>query len=601
MSLSTLNLELSVEQITDKYIESSNYSTLRNSCIFLSPIPFVISETKALLSRILQIDQQESASGLTLDACKKQRQDDLEELKHDQQESVDDSLLAAGLELQLQLLHEKTRSREAEIQKYQENIHRLQVRIKNIDELILAARKKDEETHHHHSHPETVQPLSKTTHSHSHPETIEQHDDKPHAHPEVASHLKTTHSHPNTTQHGHPETDLEQEKNILTKELSSLQRGLKSEQSLHEELIESHNKISKKLLDLPEKAKQRQIRAKARTTREVARLADDPTLLQLSEENRHSLKKAIEAEHKKLHQKQEQLMQRAIEISYQTYLTRLEIYLQSTTSQSYQENEALKQTIQLMHEYLSSKAEEQKIRLARNNAFLEKEKIVADKSQKEKKVEQFKQSNPQLASQNVSLGKENEQLEIAIAERRNYRNTLLKIGLLFFFLTTGGASAGVAAAGGIFAVTPLFMAPAAVLAVLTLSLFIAALIYTVKKSMDSNQLNKNKTMIKDNCAKISQQDSEIISLENEILPQLANEISEAERNLSVLDKRIERLQQQAELKLNTAKQVTVQYPSSQLPFIGQAQHTSQAAYQDTSTPSAPYMDEFLEGCTFPPN
>lgn len=572
MSLSTLNLELSVEQITDKYIESSNYSTLRNSCIFLSPIPFVISETKALLSRILQIDQQESASELTLDACKKQRQDDLEEQKHDQQESVDDSLLAAGLELQLQLLHEKTRSREAEIQKYQENIHRLQVRIKNIDELILAARKKDEETHHHHSHPEeTVEPLS-----------------------------KTTHSHPNTTQHGHPETDLEQEKNILTKELSSLQRGLKSEQSRHEELIESHNKVSKKLLDFPEKAKQRQIRAKARTTREVARLADDPTLLQLSEENRHSLKKAIEAEHKKLHQKQEQLMQRAIEISYQIYLTRLEIYLQSTTSQSYQENEALKQIIQLMHEYLSSKAEEQKIRLARNNAFLEKEKIVADKSQKEKKVEQFKQSNPQLASQNVSLGKENEQLEIAIAERRNYRNTLLKIGLLFFFLTTGGAGAGVAAAGGIFAVTPLFMAPAAVLAVLTLSLFIAALIYTVKNSMDSNQLNKNKTMIKDNRAKISQQDSEIISLENEILPQLANEISEAERNLSVLDKRIERLQQQAELKLNTAKQVTVQYPSSQLPFIGQAQHTSQAAYQDTSTPSAPYMDEFLEGCTFPP-
>ncbi|HHT0591602.1 TPA: hypothetical protein ACTXXA_001263 [Legionella anisa] len=56
MSLSTLNIDLLVEQITDKYIERSNYSTLRNSCILLSPISFVSSETKEQLSRILQID-----------------------------------------------------------------------------------------------------------------------------------------------------------------------------------------------------------------------------------------------------------------------------------------------------------------------------------------------------------------------------------------------------------------------------------------------------------------------------------------------------------------------------------------------------------------
>ncbi|KTD41123.1 hypothetical protein [Legionella parisiensis] len=598
MSLSKLNLELSVEQITDKYIESSNYSTLRDSCIILSPIPFVTSEIKALLSHILQIDQKESTSDLTLDACKKQSQYDLDEQRRDHQESDDDSLLAVNLEFQLQLLREKTRSAEAEKRQYQENIRLLQVRIKHLDELILAAHKKDEETHQHHSHSEPADTPSKATHNYPHLETIEQHDHTTHTHPEVSPHLNTTDRDSNTTLHGHAGADLVREKDTLIKELNSLQIGLKSEQLCHQKLIESHNKISKKFLDLPEKAKQRQIRAEARTTRVIARLGDDPTLLQLSEENRHSLNKSVETAHKKLHQKQEQLMQRAIEISYQTYLTRLEIYLQSATNRSYQENEALKQIIQFIREYLTLKAEEQRVRLVRNAVFFEKEEIVRDKSQNEKKVERFKQSIPQLAFKNVSLGKENEQLEIAIKERHNYRNTLLKIGLLFFFLAAGGAGAAAVVTGEIFAITSLFMAPAALLAVVTLSLFIAALIYTIKNSMDRNQLSTNQTIIRDNIVTIAQQDSEIISLEKEILPELAHKISGAEGNLSRLDKHIDGLFQHAELKLNNAKKVTVQYPVSQ-PFFTSDQ-TSQYSYQDSSA-SAAFMHESLEESTFTPN
>lgn len=136
-------------------------------------------------------------------------------------------------------------------------------------------------------------------------------------------------------------------------------------------------------------------------------------------------------------------------------------------------------------------------------------------------MEQLKQSNPALALQNISLGKENEQLEISIQERGSYKNTLLKIGLFFFLLSAGGACTGVTVAGGILAVTALFMVPAAVLAVIMLSLFIAALIYTIKNSIDSNQLTKNQTIIKDNIATISQQDSEMMLLESQILPELA--------------------------------------------------------------------------------
>lgn len=44
MSLSTLDINNLLEQITDRYIAHSDYSTLRNSCVQLSPISAVTAE-----------------------------------------------------------------------------------------------------------------------------------------------------------------------------------------------------------------------------------------------------------------------------------------------------------------------------------------------------------------------------------------------------------------------------------------------------------------------------------------------------------------------------------------------------------------------------
>lgn len=67
----------------------------------------------------------------------------------------------------------------------------------------------------------------------------------------------------------------------------------------------------------------------------------------------------------------------------------------------------------------------------------------------------------------------------------------------------------------------------------------------------------------------------------------------------MLDKSIERLHQHAELKLNTAKQVTVQFPSSQLPFIGQtSQRTHQDTYQNSIKTPTPFIDDLTERNAF---
>ena len=278
-------------------------------------------------------------------------------------------------------------------------------------------------------------------------------------------------------------------------------------------------------------------------------------------------------------------MQTALESSYQTYLDRLEIYLQSVTPLSYQENSSLKQIISLIRKHLSTKAEEQKVILEHNAAELKKEKLIREKRQKENIVVQFKRTNPQLALQNVTLEEQNKQLALTIEVQHGYRNSLLQIGLLFLIFTSGAAVAGIVIEGGLIA--SLLLAPAAVLGVITLSLFIAALVYTIKSNMDSNQLSKNQTTIKDNLATIERQSSNIISLEKETIPAISNEISDAERNLSTLDKRINELHQLAELQLNTAKLVTITKPSQQQLFIEQ---TSQDTFQTSTQPSAPFME-----------
>ncbi|KTD68038.1 substrate of the Dot/Icm secretion system [Legionella steelei] len=592
MSLSKLNIKDLVEQLTDSFIGHANYSELRDSCILMSPISSVTNNVERRLELRLKMEQPEASLQLTLDACKKQLQHDLNEEKDDLIEEQNDSATSKQLLFDLSSTQEKIRIVDREMWELGLQIEEIKTRIA----LQEKARKKiDEESNQHqnthsqgththpeqsakttHAHPDPIDQHAKTVHEHS--EHTEQHAKTTHAHSESAQHLKTTHTHQEKSHHGHQESDLAVLKRKLEAKLESLQS---SSSTGHKK----HNEYETQLKLLLEKIAQRKHRALERETRARARLTNDPDLLQLSQSNLHLLNEAISGKHKELQKKQQQLMQTALESSYQTYLDRLEIYLQSVTPLSYQENSSLKQIISLIRKHLSTKAEEQKVILEHNAAELKKEKLIGEKRQKENIVVQFKRTNPQLALQNVTLEEQNKQLALTIEVQHGYRNSLLQIGLLFLIFTSGAAVTGIVIEGGL--IVSLLLAPAAVLGVITLSLFIAALVYTIKSNMDSNQLSKNQTTIKDNLATIERQSSNIISLEKETIPAISNEISDAERNLSTLDIRINELHQLAELQLNTAKLVTITKPSQQQLFIEQ---TSQDTFQTSTQPSAPFME-----------
>ncbi|WP_115701602.1 hypothetical protein [Legionella sainthelensi] len=594
MSLSTLNINNLLEQITDRYIVDSDYATLRNSCIQLSPVSAVTTEIQKELSQLLAQDKQNTATQLTVDACKKQIQHDLKEKEVDHQESQTDLELVAQLEHELLSTQVQKRLIGNELNEIEEDILRHESYIKEISRQI-ALTPHSESTQHTHTHPESTQHThthpESTQHTHTHPESTQH----THTHPESTQHThpNITDQRPNTTQspsdtvhhHAHERESLEFQKNTLSQKLKQLEETLSNKRMLAQEQQRRIEGITTRLtIEFPEKQKQRNDRAKARTMREQARIYDEATENQLSIKNYRALQQSIIDSHEKLHKMQHQLMQNATEMSYKVFLIRLPYLLQSLTLK-YQEKEALRQIISAMENYLLTQAEKYKQISIRHSVYREKETQIQDLNQKESRVAQLKKANPQLHAQNQTLEIENKQLKHTIEERGAYRDYLLKIGLFSLL------GSGIAVGGGFLGMymmpmvlISLCFAPAAVISLITVGIFLATLAYTLKNNSDSNVLEHNKITMQQNITAISKQSGEIISLEQEIIPSIKEKISEAEKSFNLLDKKIKNLQQQEDSLLHQAKQVVVT-EARNIPFFG-----GESIIQSTVKPTAPQLE-----------
>ncbi|MBI2785944.1 MAG: hypothetical protein HYX60_06425 [Legionella longbeachae] len=538
MSLSNINIENLVKQKVDKFIEISHYEKLRQLCIQPSPLSFIAEEVATELNDPLESDKQDAKSHLTLNACKAQIEADLKEKQNDVKQLKKDFTLKNKLQM--------------------------------------------ESVEHIHSHPSSTHHHPNTnTHTH---QSIEQHNT--HGHPE---------SIPTHHQHDDEKSSLEHQKIELNLKLRSLQKALKIKQLTHKEDLTRINEINQILtINLPTEEQQRNERTLARQLREQARLQNDPNLEQLSQKNRLSLKESIIKAHKKLEEKRNTLIQQVNDISYQVYLDRLEFFLQKSSNLNYQEIEALKQIVQYMKNYLDTKSNEQNQLTERNKVSREKGILELELEKNRKELNRLEESNPQLESRNIQLAKENKELEQAIKERHQYRNKLLKIGLGFLFLTgmvVGGTIAYIDLTIVSLALTSatLFFVPAAVVALISVGLFIAALAYTIKNSMDSNQLSNNQFKIKSNESTVSSQSQQISTLKNETMPHLINQIFDKQQQINSFDKHIELLQQQAELSLNNAKNISIPSVSNQMFFDAPPPYAYMEPPQNE--PSAPHLSE----------
>jgi hypothetical protein len=608
MSLSKVNIDALINQTTERYIVSSDYSALRSSCLLVSALPTVTETIRTELHRFLETDKQNASGELTTAACKKQLQDDADEGQNDLKEVQQDRQKATQLNLELASTQTQISLNELAWRGDEVNIRRMQSLIREIEQTIA-------QTTHNHSHPDT----EKTTHQHGHQEPSHQHGHQEpshqhghqepshqHGHQEPShqhGHQEPSHQHGHqepSHQHGHQEPALEIRIRELSRELRELQNNLSQKQSHHAQLLSRAHDLNLSLtVHLVKRDALRNDRAIERGVRERARLGNDPGLIQLSQTNRISLQQSIASAHNSLQRGLNQLMQTVNETSYQTYLTLLEIRLQSQLNVSFPEKEALTQIVQFMREHLRTKDLEKKETLARNAAHSVKKNLVQELRQQEDLVARLERLNPELTSKNIQLNKENQELQVAIEERKNYRNKLFKIGL-FGLPATGAAVGGAFLAMSMLplmvSLIPVFFTPAALIGLATLSLFIAALVYTVKNNIDTNQLKQNITTIEQNQINISQQSSKLNSLKQEVLPDLQSQISAAELNVNQYDKRIANLQLQAELQLGNAKKVNVTIASNQA-FFGAPPPYPTVAVSDFKPSAPPYFEGTEENTT----
>lgn len=576
MSLSTLNIDNLLEQTTDKFINHSDYATLRKSCILLSPVSEVTAEVKQELNRLLETDKQNSSAQLTLDACQNQIKQDLKEKEHDHLESQQDLKLTEQLQNELLSVQNENRLLHIELNEIELRILRHQSLIQEVTRQITLQshiHSHPENTHNTtHTHPDTPtqhthsHPEQTTPHTHAHPESTKQ---PTHSHPEqltqnTHAHLSipehspnTTHTHSDSTHH-HETESLELQKRTLSQELVQLEEISRSKQIISQKQKTRTEEITDILnRELPAKEKKRNERTIARKAREQARLYEDTTEKQLSSINYRFLQQAITTAHQRLQNEQQRFMQLTEKVSYKTFLARLGLLLPSINL-SHQEKEALNQIFRNMSDYLLITAEEQRQHSIRLSAASELKNLTKDLQQKENRVAQLKKANPKLHDQNKTLEAENQLLEHTIEEQGTYRDYILKIGLF------GLLGTGIAVGGGFLgmyliptAIISLCFAPAAVVSLITVGVFIATLAYTLKNNSDNNQLEHNKTIIQQNITDISKQSGEIISLENVVLPSIKENIRESETDLNLLDQKILSIQQKAEGLLNRAKQIVV--------------------------------------------
>ncbi len=575
--LSDVNIKELNRQVTDTYISTATYPTLLQNLVEKSPISTIVDEINTQLTLIVKSDKTNIESFLVNKAYASQIQQDIEENQSDAQEMRKDLLLSSQLTQKTAALREKISTYGLRIQNDCANIDYLLDKIKELNQQIANydATHYQPTTHEHshgptthgHSHGQTTHGHShgQTTHGHSHGQTTHRHSHEQTTHGH--SHEQTTHghSHEQTTHgHGNAEVSLKKQKLISLKEklhakLNVAQKSLSEIQLEYDKIKDHAQAIGKSLtIELPKKALQRNERAIARTAREDARQNNASRKQHLSPHNYQLLVQTIAVAHQNIDKQEKQLKDEVANQSYPLFVKHIQTNLKAESKLSYHETEALKQVTIHMHnhfEALEKRAiEMKKLKSAQSN----KNRLVDELQKEEQKIHQLKNPNSVLESQNQQLLEQNQQLEKTIEQRHTLKNRLLKISA-FTFLSTGTLLGGAFLAMKLLplavSLIPLLFIPAGVTAIAIIGLLIASLIYTVLINSGKSQLKQNIATIASNSELISNQNDAIKTLEQVTIPSLKTQQSDAEQLVTELERRINDLEQEAELFLNKARNV----------------------------------------------
>ncbi len=574
MALSEIIINDLVQSQINTAINESNYQLLRQYLLDIRPLSSVINPISTYLSEQCNADKQAMLNQVIPLACESQKNEDTKEAGKDKQESDDDNALKArylnelnSFTAKLPQLESDCFQRQAYVNQASNELYTLQVNLTQVNNHIDKVR--SDLLSRHSSYPQE--------HVHSHYSHTQAY---PHINPDfyllqnelnrlINEHQKLTYL-INTTN------------NIITKENQILNNDLQEKKQLEVRSVTIKHQIE---IELPHKEEQRALRNQERISRDNARKTYDPNLLQLSPKNYAELTQKITVKGQELDNKQKQLMDTALELSYPMYLAQLEQALQQTISglqMTFNEKQALKLILSIMKNFMEMSKKENIIINSLNKTKTNLYALQKESEESALKLQHHTTVEPKLVQAKKELTDATAQLQLESKSAGHYRKNALYTALF-------GAACSLLSAGLIdtLIISPLFFAVPGAFAMLGVISLTIAIIIHFQKSAHDVQIEQNNKQIHNNDKALMNQWKSAYDLSVIIIPNLETQISQAEKNSTLIEQQLLEQQNAMSQLFNKAQNVSSKNGEGYTFFKGTDEKI-------TPFPSAPSMDEEIQ-------
>lgn len=572
MALSEIIINDLVQSQINTAINESDYQLLRQYLLERLPLSSTINSISTYLSEQCNTDKQAMLNQVIPLACESQKKEDTEEADKDKQESDDDNALKAhylnefnNLTAQLHQLESDCFQRQANIKQASNKLYALQVNLTQVNSDMYSLDRQSL----HSSYPQ------KHVHSHySHTQVY------PHINPD--NHLLQNALNRLINEYKTLTYLISTTNNIITEENQILNKSRQEKKQIEEHLVTMKHQIE---IELPHKEEQRALRNQERINRDNARKAYDPNLLQLSPKNFAALKQKIEIKGQKLDNKQKQLMDTALELSYPMYLTQLEHALQQTTyslQMTFNEKQALKLILGMMKNFMEMSKKENIIINSLNETRTNLYALQKELEENTLKLQHHATTEPKRVQANKELTDATTQLQLESKSAGHYRKNALYAALF-------GTACGLLSAGLIntLIISPLFFAVPGAFAMLgVISLTIAIIVHFQKAAHDV-QIEQNNQQIHNNEKALMNQWKSAYDLSVIIIPNLKMQISQTENQSAQIEQQLLEQQNAMSQLFNKAQNVSSNNGESYIFFKSTEEKMS-------PFPSAPSMDDEIQ-------
>lgn len=556
MALSEIIINDLVKSQTNTAINVANYQLLRQYLLERHPLTEVINPINTYLFEQCAADKQAMRNQVIPLACASQKAEDMQEAEQDAYESNQDNSLRTGYISELHRINSKLPQlendcfqRQAYINQASDERYALQVNLSQANSHIdrirydlhsLRSTYPQEQVHSHHTHT--------------------------HVYPRIYPDLYLLQNEfKNLINERQKLTYLISTKNsLITRENLTLNKELQEKKQMEARSITIKQQIE---LELPHKEQQRALRNQERTNRDNARKYDDPNLLlQLSRKNFIALKQKIATKNQELDEKQKQLMDTAIELSYPAYLAQLERALPQTICGpqiTANENNALKRILSIMQNYMEMSKKEN---ILINSLNETRTNLAARQKEREEgtlKLQHHTTTEPKLVQANKELREATTKLELESKSAGQYRKNALYTAL--FSSACGLISAGLI---DTLIISPLFFAVPGALAMLSVISLTLAIISHFQKSTHDAHIGQNNKDFRSNEVALMHQWKSAYDLKVTIMPNLEAQISQAEKNSALLEQQLLEQQNAMGLLFNKAINVSSTYGEGYTFFKG---------------------------------